>query len=183
MYIVLLLLNLFYLSISIIPNWNLKDSAKDLLDTSTSTNTYTYTVTHRAMYKLEAKLQKTLKREANGIITQKNKLYINGTFKSEVSFENIESFYKTDSGKKLMCPIGKYDPINLNDMKEINNNIKKNNIWDLKCYNHNSGKVYFFAFYLMNGAKQVYDLNSDNSYKQYERLQLHSELYDFKLKK
>ena len=182
MYIVLLLLNLFYLSISIIPNWNLKDSAKDLLDTSTSTNTYTYTVTHRAMYKLEAKLQKTLKRESNGIITQKNKLYINGTFKSEVSFENIESFYKTDSGKKLMCPIGKYDPINLNDMKEINNNIKKNNIWDLKCYNHNSGKVYFFAFYLMNGAKQVYDLNSDNSYTEYERLQLHSELYDFKLK-
>ena len=69
-------------------------------------------------------------------------------FKSEVSFENIQSFYKTDSGKELMCPIGKYDPINLNDMKEINNNIKKNNIWDLKCYNHNSGKVYFFAFYL-----------------------------------
>ena len=67
-------------------------------------------------------------------------------------------------------------------MTEISNSIVKKDNWDLKCYNHNSGKKYFFVFYFMNGANQVYELQTDGNYKWYEHLQLQSELYDFKLK-
>ena len=50
----LILLNLFLLSISLIPNWNLKASSKDLLVSSSNINTYNYIVTHRLMYRLVA---------------------------------------------------------------------------------------------------------------------------------
>jgi len=52
----LLFLNLLLSTLSIIPNWNLKNSSKDLL----TSNTYTYTITHREMYNLVGKLDKTI---------------------------------------------------------------------------------------------------------------------------
>ena len=133
----LILLNLFLLSISLIPNWNLKASSKDLLDSSSNINTYKYIVTHRLMYRLVARLEKTITRHDNGTITHENELFINETSKGKVSFEQIESFYFTDNNRKLLCPIGKYDIINLDSMTEITNSITKNSNWDLKCYNHN----------------------------------------------
>ena len=178
----LIFLNLFFSTISVLPNWNLKASSQNLLDSSTDPNSYTYVITHRAMYKLEAELKKNITRHDNGTITHKNELFINGTSYGMVSFEQIESFYHTEKGKRILCPIGKYDPITLDGMTEITNNITKNDNWDLKCYNHNSGKVYFFVFYFMNGENQVYDLETNFTYTRYQHLQLHSELYDFKLK-
>ena len=139
----LIFLNLIFSTISVLYNWDLKAFSKNLLDKSTNTNSHTYVITHRAMYKLEAKLQKKIIRQDNGTITHENELFINGTSKGKVSFEQIESFYHTDSGKKLICPIGKYDPINLDGMTEITNDITKNDNWDLKCYNHNAENVYF----------------------------------------
>ena len=120
-------MNLIFSIISVIPNWDLKKSSKNLLDSNT--NTYTYTITHRAMYKLEAKLTKTINKLNNGEITHENRLYINGTDYGTVTFEQIESFYQLND-KKILCPIGKYEPIklNLNDMKEIKNNIEKKSI-------------------------------------------------------
>ena len=183
MYVIFIFLNLLFFNISIIPNWNLKKSAKNLLDTNTNTNTFTYTVTHRAMYKLEAELKKTITRNSeNGTISHINELFINKTSYGNVQFENIESFYHTDSGKRLLCPIGKHDPINLDGMNEIVNSNTKNENWDLKCYNHNSANRYFFTFYFMNGANQVYDLVDASTYTRYEYLNIQSELYDFKLK-
>ena len=183
MYSIFIFLNLLLFNVSIIPNWNLKKSAKNLLDTNTNTNTFTYTVTHRAMYKLEAELKKTITRNSeNGAISHINELFINKTSYGNVQFENIESFYHTDSGKRLLCPIGKHDPINLDGMNEIVNSNTKNENWDLKCYNHNSANRYFFTFYFMNGANQVYDLVDASTYTKYEYLNIQSELYDFKLK-
>ena len=57
---VLIFLYLVLSTISIIPNWNLKDSSKDLLPTGT--DTCTYTITHRLMYNLIGKLDKTITR-------------------------------------------------------------------------------------------------------------------------
>jgi len=102
---------------------------------------------------LVAKIEKTITRHDNGTITHENELFINGTSKGEVSFEQIESFYFTDNDKKLLCPIGKYDIINLDSMTEITNNITKNNNWDLKCYNHNDANKYFFCFLFHEWAK------------------------------
>ena len=170
-------INLIFLSFSILPNWNLQSSSKNLLESS---NTHEYTITHRQMYELNALLKKTITKSDDGTITHQNRLYINNVDKGDVSFENIESFYKKDDdGRQLLCPMGSYDPINLVNMQEIPNNIDKNEKWNLKCYNHNEG--YFFVYYFNNGEKQVYDLTIDSVYKWYEHLQLHRELYDFKL--
>ena len=133
------------------------------------------------MYNLVAKLTKNITRWGNGTITHENKLCIDSEECKTVQFEQIESFYKLSESRKILCPIGKYDPINLDNLKEITNNIEKKDNWELKCYNHNSGKVFFFAFYFMNGENQIYDLLSDNTYTQYEHLRLHREIYDFKL--
>ena len=178
MKVILIFIN-FLSTLSVLPNWNLKNSSKILLDSSSTSDTYTYTVTHRAMYKLEAELKKTITRLENKTLTHQNELFINKTSYGKVTFEHIESFYKTDSNNRYICPIGKYDPINLDGMSQITNDITKNNIWDLKCYNHNSGKIFFFVFYLMNGANQIYDLVSGTTYNKYNNLQLQSELNNY----
>ena len=49
MYTLLIFINFLIFIVSILPNWNLKKCAKDLLDINTNTNTYTYRVTHRLM--------------------------------------------------------------------------------------------------------------------------------------
>ena len=119
------------------------------------------------MYNLHALLKKTITKSDDGTITHQNRLYIDSIDKGVVSFENIESFYKKDDGRQLLCP--------------ITNDIDKNEKWNLKCYNHNAGSGYFFVYYFNNGEKQVYDLTIDSVYIWYEHLQLHRELYDFKL--
>ena len=79
--------------------------------------------------------------------------------------------------------MGKYNPIKFDNMEEItNNNINPSEYdWNLKCYYHHSR--YFFTFYLNNGENQIYDLQNVGNFNflKYEYLQLHSEMYDFKL--
>ena len=156
---IFLFINLFFFTFSILPIWDLKHSSKDLLS---SVNSYEYTITHRKMYDLIALLKKKITKADDGTITHQNTLQIDSGDVRNVAFENIESFYKKSDTWKLLCPIGSYDPINLNDLSEIPNNINKTSKWNLKCYNHNVG--YFFTFYLNNGENQVYDLKSNNSY-------------------
>jgi hypothetical protein len=187
---VLIFLYLILSTISIIPNWNLKDSSKDLLPTGT--DTCTYTVVDRMMYNLIGKLDKTITRSGS-TITHSNTLYIRNKDAAEsttqtftnVNFENIESLYKftsgSNNGKRFLCPIGKHHPINIDGspFSEIDNTDIDDNIeWDLKCYNHNKG--HFFVYYFMNGEKQVYDL-SGSTYTERTSLKMHQELYDFKL--
>ena len=177
MKIIIIFINLFFISFSILPNWNLQSSSKNLLESS---NTHEYTITNRHMYDLDALLKKNISKLENGTIIHKNKLWINNIDKGVVSFENIESFYKKDDdNRQLLCPMGSYDPINLDDMKEIPNSIDKKEKWNLKCYNHNAG--YFFVYYFNNGENEVYDLLLNKSYIWYKDLQLYSEIYDFKL--
>ena len=187
---VLILLNLFFQIISIIPNWNLKNASENLL--KGNTNTYTYTITLREMYELVGKLEKTITRtEGENIqIIHKNDLYIkekgqNDTdFKKyeNVNFENIESLYKL--GSKILCPTGKHFPIKIGEtlLEEItNSDIDTNKEWDLKCYRHNHGDGYFFTYFLLNERNQTYQLKNYNTYDKLTYLQLHQDLYDFKL--
>ena len=97
-------INLFFLSFSVLPNWNLQNSAKNLLQSST---THEYVITHRKMYELEALLKKTITKSGS-TITHQNNLWIDNDEKGVVSFENIESFYKKSDTRKILCPIGKY---------------------------------------------------------------------------
>ena len=175
----LILLNLFVSIISVLPNWDLEKSSKKLL----TGDTYTYTITHREMYGLIAKLEKTITRSDSGTITHSNKLCIDESSCSTVTFENIESFYKFGESRKLLCPMGKFDPINLDGNNQIENTAlefdRTKNNWDLKCYNHNSG--YFLTFYFNNGEDQVFELTNENKYFKYTNFQLHRILFDFKL--
>ena len=50
-------INLFFLSFSVLPNWNLQSSSKNLLQ---SNNTHEYTITNRHMYDLDALLKWSL---------------------------------------------------------------------------------------------------------------------------
>ena len=69
MVIILIILNLLFSCISILPNWDLTSSSKNLLS---GTNTYTYTISNRDMHKLKTELKKTIKRLANGAIIHSN---------------------------------------------------------------------------------------------------------------
>ena len=181
MIIIFIILNLFFYCFSILPNWDLASSSKNLLS---GTDTYTYTISNRDMNKLKTELKKTIKRLPNGTIVHSNYLYLNSTDDTrEVDFEVIESFYKLNDGRQILCPKGKNEPINLNDLSKYENEeLNKNKNWDLKCYCHNSG--YFFIIYISHGENQVYDLvynNGESSYIKYDNLQFYDELYDFKL--
>ena len=169
-------LNLLVSTFLIIPNWNLKNAAVNLLSSS---DTKKYVVSHRTMYGLIAKLEKTITKLSNGTIIHQNTLTLNDTpTTTTVSYESIESLYKKD-GKKILCPKGKYDPVNLETNSEIKNyNKDEDGDFELKCYLHSEG--YFFVYYFRNGENQTYNLlMPDLNYEQYSTLQFGEELYDF----
>ena len=181
MIIIFIVLNLLFSCISILPNWDLASSSKNLLS---GTNTYTYIISNRDMQKLKTELKKIIKRLANGTIFHSNSLYLNSTDDTrEIDFEFIESFYQLNDGRQILCPIGKHEPINLDDLSKYENDeLNKIRNWDLKCYFHNNG--YFFVFYMSHGENQVYDLvysRSESSYIKYDALKFYEDLYDFKL--
>ena len=176
--IIFVFLNLLASTILVIPNWNIEKTSINLLGSS---NTKSYDITYRDMYGLKLRLEKTINKLDNGTIIHFNSLYSNATNEvKNVSFENIESFYLLDNNQ-ILCPIGKYDPINLTKIQEItNNNKEKNDDFEIKCYRHNEG--FFFVFYFRNCENQTYDLRMNNlSYIKYEIFQFYEELYDFKL--
>ena len=55
MIIIFIVLNLLFSCISILPNWDLASSSKNLLS---GTNTYTYIISNRDMHKLKTELKK-----------------------------------------------------------------------------------------------------------------------------
>ena len=74
--ILFIFLNLLVSTFLIIPNWNLGSAGVNLLRTSDTKN---YVVSHRAMYGLIAKLEKTITKLSNGTITHQNTLTLNDT--------------------------------------------------------------------------------------------------------
>ena len=183
MIIIFIILNLLFFCISTLPNWDLASSSKNLLS-GIDTYTYTYTISLREMHKLKTEIKKKIERLANGKIIHSNSLYLNSTNNERaVDFEVIESFYQLDDGRQILCPTGKHEPLNLDDLSKYeNDDLNKTENWDLKCYYHNSG--YFFVFYMSHGENQVYDLvysNGVSSFIKYNSLQFYDELYDFKL--
>ena len=107
---------------SVLPTWNVKTSAIDLLNGKTS---YTYTIDNRDnWYESSDKLEKTLKKSNDGKITHENTFTIYGLhhnandikFNGKVEFEAIESFYADTNSNTvlpLVCPRGKYNPIHV----------------------------------------------------------------------
>ena len=164
---------------TILPLWNLEESAEDLLHSS---DTHTYQIADRFMYELHLELKKIITRNGDKI-THINTLTLDSNTYT-VNFENVESFYQKYDTVDLyiLCPRGSFHPVKLFDMTNITfDNWIKDDIWDLKCYYHKSG--YFLIYYLMNGNYEVKSLkNGDSEWKSPTHLNLYDEIYDFKLK-
>ena len=50
-----------------------------------------------------------------------------------MDFEFIESFYQLNDGRQILCPIGKHEPINLDDLSKYENDeLNKIRNWDFE---------------------------------------------------
>ena len=158
----LILLNLFFSIISVLPNWDLEKSSRELL----TNNTYTYPITNREMYGLKAKLEKTITRSDSGAITHTNKLCIDESSCSTVTFENIESFYKFGESRKLLCPMGKFDPINLDGTESDRSKLTEGFIHKLKSRFNNIEIIKIDErFTTVEAHRTMNDLNIDSRKK------------------
>ena len=175
----IIFINSFFLVYSLIQEWNLENSAIDLLASSDS---FSVIVKEETKNNMRLKLYKYILKE-NGNITYGKHLSIidNGNiiFYDNVDFDDIESFYHFDTDY-IVCPKGKYHPTYFSDNQysELQlNDFAENGDWELKCYFHGTG--YFLVFYLNNGESQFfYKILSSTSWT---KSLLHQEIYDFKL--
>ena len=171
--------NSFFFVYCIIQEWNLENSAIDLLASSDS---FSVIVKEETKNNMHLKLYKYILKE-NGNITYGKHLSIidngNTIFYDNVDFEDIESFYHFDTDY-IVCPKGKYHPTYFSDNQysELRlNGFVENGDWELKCYFHGTG--YFLVFYLNNGESQFF--YNDLSKNTWSNKILHQEIYDFKL--
>ena len=160
---------------SIVPLWNFKNSAINLLSNS---DTYTYVICDRESYNMKIKLEKTITKGTT--ISETNRIYIDEKDRGETNWEDIESFYKINN-IKYICPKGKYFMyIDSDDsFKEmIPNDFKDEGDWELKCY-YQSQEGYMFVTFL-NKYSTIYVYYLDGSNKWDNNLKIHQGLYDYK---
>ena len=146
--------NLILLVFPLVQKWNLEKSSIDLLASSESITVTEFEQTKGNVF---VQLNKTISKE-NGEINyvKRIKMYQNGNliYNSLVDFDKIDSFYYFNSNSIIVCPKGKYHPLNyftysLNSMN-IPNFQEKGDL-ELKCYYHQSQNFqYLLVFYLMN---------------------------------
>ena len=173
----ILLFKLLISVLSIVPLWNFENSAIDLLS---NTNTYTYTICEKEMYDMKIKLEKTIKK--GEIITETNKIYINGQDRGETEWEDIESFYNIQNiNKKYICPKGKhfmYIDTGTSFEEVIPKDFKNEGDWELQCYYQKNEGFMFLTF--LNKYSKIYVLQLYGSNTWREAININNGLYDFK---
>ena len=160
---------------SIVPLWNFKNSAINLLSNS---DTYTYVICDRESYNMKIKLEKTITKGTT--ISETNRIYIDEKDRGETNWEDIESFYKINN-IKYICPKGKYFMyIDSDDsFKEmIPKDFTDEGDWELKCYYQNQEGYMFVTF--LNKYSTIYVYYLDGSNKWDNNLKIHQGLYDYK---
>ena len=160
---------------SIVPLWNFKNSAINLLSNS---DIYTYVICDRESYNMKIKLEKTITKGTT--ISETNRIYIDEKDRGETNWEDIESFYKINN-IKYICPKGKYFMyIDSDDsFKEmIPKDFTDEGDWELKCY-YQSQEGYMFVTFL-NKYSTIYVYYLDGSNKWDNNLKIHQGLYDYK---
>ena len=160
---------------SIVPLWNFKNSAINLLSNS---DIYTYVICDRESYNMKIKLEKTITKGTT--ISETNRIYIDEKDRGETNWEDIESFYKINN-IKYICPKGKYFMyIDSDDsFKEmIPKDFTDEGDWELKCYYQNQEGYMFVTF--LNKYSTIYVYYLDGSNKWDNNLKIHQGLYDYK---
>ena len=169
-----ILINLIYISLSIVPFWNFEKSTIDLLSNENQKHEYTLTE-YTFHFKLKC-IYKRYLQKTDGI-TVKNKLtcYFEDDashflpINQEFNFEEVESVYTDKKGKYYICPKGRnhvFSDYKGNGMEQIvpDNFVDKGD-WELKCflqydeYNPNVGDAWkkLFVFYL-NKEDYIYEI-------------------------
>ena len=149
-------LYLFLISIlgvfSVLPVWNLKNTAIDLLPNKNTAESHEYTIETRKMYQLTAELKKKISRKSDLSVQHQNTLKLNNVDKGTVEFEYFESYYLWSSNQ-ILCPKGYHNPYKVSgsSYEEITytDTWKKNDKIDLKCYYHRSGDHHLLVYYLI----------------------------------
>ena len=173
-FIILLLFSICY---SVIPNWNLTKSSKDLLSSS---DHYEYVIYHKNQYQIDLKMIKKITK-SEGNITSSNYIIINNDKPKKVPFDNIESFYNLFGGI-IICPIGTYHPFNLTNgtyLPPPSRFFNNEGTWDLKCVYLNDSNFFilsyaereYYHFFYTNGQNIVWD-----------DLKLEKGFYDYKIR-
>ena len=185
-----MLLNIFFLfyliklSLTVVPVWNFKSSAIDLL---TDKNSYKdeYLIANRSLLGLHFSLKRILYLDNEGI-KQEYYLSIDGSDYRKVDYEDIESAYRNLDGGYYVCPRGKFNVYSYPDgtskdfsKYDVNNNEIN---WNLSCYLQYNGASYndnsrtLFFFYLGKGF-EFYQHN----FKDFIKSQLaHEGIYAYK---
>ena len=201
--IIILFLNFFYYSLSVVPLWNINSATIDLKPFFTN-NQLSYASISISGHDLSGTLRKELTIDGDTIY-KKNYLKLNSEDEFEITFEDIESVYYV-ANQRVICPKGKYHPYKLNyhsfeELKVSDSIFTEKGNWDLKCYFHGAGLKdggspaqspgggFLMLFYLMNGNKASYnsDFNKDYNNINWQKSASNDgavgdELYDFKLK-
>ena len=139
--------------LSIIPEWNLNNSGRPLVETDTEK---TFEVLSKTLHGVKLVHQRIIKKDNSGI-SLKNVIALNDGEKIEVPFDQVESFYKLFEGsgspRYIICPKGNHHPYDFTNKQDmIPTGFSGSSSWDLKCYLTflNGSKKFFLVFYLMN---------------------------------
>ena len=160
---------------SIVPLWNFKNSAINLLSNS---DTHTYIICDRENYNMRIKLEKTITKGTK--ISETNRIYIDGKDRGETNWEDIESFYNINN-IKYICPKGKnFMYIDTGDsFKEmIPNDFTDEGDWEMKCYYQNKEGYIFVTFLNKYSTIYVYNINGLNKWE--KKISIEQGLYDYK---
>ena len=170
---------------SVLPVWNLKNTAIDLLPNKNTEETHEYKIETRKMYTLTTELKKTISRKSDLTVQHKNTLKLNNVDKGKVNFEYFESYYSWN-GNQILYPKGNFNPYKVSesgyDEITYSDTWITNNKTDLKCYYHRSGNHHLLVYCLMNGENHFLEF-SGISLVQNAKLRFDvDEMLDFKLK-
>lgn len=175
---------LIKITISLIPNWNFKNSTIDLL--SDSSKEVEITILDKEMYNCHIILTKKISKNGDNI-TQQNYLKIDNFPKKETNWEDIESFYNLE-GHYFICPKGKEYLYRYFPNEDKNPEIigldyipDKEKDWELKCYYQPSQKWLFYAFTNSYKNNYIYGVKFDSNYEKKEsfKQEAREEIFDF----
>ena len=172
---IFIFLILLQTNFSVVPLWNFKKTAIDLLELS---NSYIYTITDRSMNNMTIRLEKIISKEDN-MITHKNILYIDEEKVGQVNWEDIDSFYNINN-IKYICPKGQNYMYIYNNSKLIefqpSSEINKN--WKLKCY-YLKNESFILNFFI--GSRPAILFGFNLKLNKWKKSEIDVKIFDIKL--
>ena len=172
------LLTLINLSISLVPIWKLEQNAVSFF--SSGNPNYKEDIVYNYD---NYKLTNCYTKNNDGTISVEHKLKVPSKDEKSVAFGNMEVFNFINDFGQIICPKGKFYPLNSNG-DQIYIPISNPDLnWHLKCVGHGTGV--FLAFFLNKDSHALYGYRSYNNggYGTWDNgNEFHNILFDLKVK-